>query len=170
MRYIPVIKISRRKCFLIAKYLKILNSQLQYCIQPNLCVRTIYNLFVQYWWKYFLRGLNEDFLVLYRWRWQWTGFTRQSGAWSGRSPCSTAKFCTWVGTPAPCGWDRASSSLTTSKAAWKRYLLEGSCRIGFVSGDIWMGKVSVKRVMEIDEFCGRGASTKQIGKVFVRGN
>lgn len=41
MRYIPVIKISRRICFLIAKYLKILNSQLQYCIQPNLCVRTI---------------------------------------------------------------------------------------------------------------------------------
>lgn len=33
-----------------------------------------------------------------------------------------------------------------------------------------MGKVSVKRVMEIDEFCGRGASTKQIGKVFIRGN
>lgn len=42
--------------------------------------------------------------------------------------------------------------------------------VGFVSGVIWMGKVSVKRVMEIDEFCGRGASTKQIGKVFIRGN
>lgn len=33
-----------------------------------------------------------------------------------------------------------------------------------------MEKVSVKSVMEIDEFCGNGASTKQIGKVFVRGN
>lgn len=40
------------------------------------------------------------------------------------------------------------------KGCMKKVFVFGSCRIGFVSGVIWMGKVSVKRVMEIDEFCG----------------
>lgn len=57
MRYIPVIKIGKFKCFLIAKYFRNLNSQLHYCIQPNLCVITT-GIYIIY-----LFNINEKYFL-----------------------------------------------------------------------------------------------------------